>query len=83
MLMMRLRGDTTVNTCIDSKIERERLWTKKSSTAVRSDNLIAPIVENAFALREAQALTQKQITTTSKRKVAKSVREEVKDYWKN
>ena len=41
MLLMRLRFDITVNTCMDSKLERERLWTNKSSTAVKSDNLTA------------------------------------------
>ena len=83
MLLMRLRGDITVNTCIDSKLERERLWTKKSSTAVRSDNLTAPIVESALAAREIQGYTTKQTITTAKRKVYKSISEEIKENWKN
>ena len=82
MLLMRLRCDTTVNQCIDSKLERERLWTKKSSTAVKSDNITAPIVESALTARE-QGFTHKQTITMSKRKVSKSIQEEVKEHWKD
>jgi hypothetical protein len=83
MLLMRLRGDITVNTCIDSKLERERLWTNKSSTAVKSDNLTAHIVESAMAAREFQGYTYKQTKTTAKIKVSKSISEEIKEKWKN
>ena len=38
MLLMRLRGDTTVNACIESKLERESQWRVKSSTTVNSYN---------------------------------------------
>ena len=82
MLLMRLRGDTTVNQCIESKLERERLWTKKSSTAVRSDKLTAPIVESALAARVTQGVTYKQTINIAKRKVSKSISEEVKENWK-
>ena len=41
MLFMRLRGDTTDNACIESKLEREIQWRLKSSTTVSSYNCVA------------------------------------------
>ena len=83
LLLMRLRGDTTVNECIDSKLVRERLWTRKSSTVLKSENITAPIVESAHTARQAHGVTNIQIINMSKRKVSKSIREEIKDDWKH
>ena len=80
MLLMRLRRDATVNACIESKIERERQWKKKSSTAISSFNIVAPIVES---MHTTQRSTSRQTISIAKRQVAKSVNEEVKDNWKN
>ena len=35
--MMRLKGDEIVNQAIDSRLERESMWVKKSSTIVQAD----------------------------------------------
>ena len=60
MFLMRMKGDKTVNACIESKLERERSWSKKSSTAVKSDSMIAPTVKNSLEARQTQPITRNQ-----------------------
>ena len=44
--MMRIKGDIIVNKCLDSKINRETKWKKKSSTVVKCNNIVAELVKN-------------------------------------
>ena len=55
---MRLKGDTTVNHTLNSRLERESAWTSKYSTInfcdqilnknVQSDSIFIPTSENTF-----------------------------------
>ena len=45
LVLMRMKGDQTVNACLDSKIEREENWSRKSSSILKSQETIAKLVE--------------------------------------
>ena len=84
MLLMRMKGDTTVNACIDSKLERETKWSKKSSTSAKSQDLIATIVENNnLEARQDRPTTLKQRINRNKIMLKKTISEEIKDTWNN
>ena len=42
--MMRLKGDNTVNHALNSRLERESSWTRKSSSVVEADKIFKDIV---------------------------------------
>ena len=81
MLLMRLKGDTTVNACLDSQIERENAWKGKSSTAVKSNSIIAPYVESTTTQTQPSTLTQRQTISKAKKLVKKAINEDIKDKW--
>ena len=81
MLLMRMKGDETVNACIDSQLERESTWRNKSSTAVKSNTLIAPIVENTIPIIPSNSTTRTQIINRAKKVLKKTINEDVKDKW--
>ena len=83
MLLMRLKGDTTVNACLDSQIERENAWKGKSSTAVKSNSIIAPYVESTTTQTLPSTLTQRQTISKAKKVVKKAINEDVKDKWQS
>ena len=37
--MLRMKGDNVVNQALDSRLERERTWTRKTSTVCNSDKM--------------------------------------------
>ena len=78
---MRLKRDPVVNACIDSKIERESTWKRKSSTAVKCDHLVAPVVENSLRPATSQVFTNSQSTNRAKGALKKTINEEIKIKW--
>ena len=44
--MIRVKGDNIVNLALDSRIERESTWTKKTSIVCESDRIFKYNVEN-------------------------------------
>ena len=44
--MIRLKGDKVVNQALDSRLERESQWVKKSSTVVRADSIFQKVINN-------------------------------------
>jgi hypothetical protein len=82
MLLMRLKGDKSVNSCLDSKIERESQWKKKSSTCVKSDTIVAQVVENNLIARNTYNDTLDNIKK-GKVAVKKTIGEEIKEKWNN
>ena len=78
---MRLKGDTTVNACLDSQLERENTLKGKSSTAVKSNSIVVPIVESTTTSTPPCTLTQKQTINKAKKLVKKSITEDIIDKW--
>ena len=78
---MRLKGDATVNACLASQIEIESTWKNKSSTAVKSQNFIAPIVENSQNPTKSLIITSKKTINAAKKLLKKTISEDVKDKW--
>ena len=81
MLLMTMNGDITVNKCMESKLERESQWKRKSSTAVISNSIVAQVVANAPRIPRSEGIRYKQSMARAKREVKKSVSEEIKDVW--
>ena len=44
--MIRMKGDELVNHALDSKLERESRWTRKSSTVCQADKIYQDNIEN-------------------------------------
>ena len=44
--MIRTKGDKLVNHALDSRVERESAWTKKSSTGCEVDNIFRENIAN-------------------------------------
>ena len=44
--MIRLKGDKTVNHALDSRLERESTWKRKSSSTVDADKIFQENVES-------------------------------------
>ena len=65
----RTKADAKVNNALDSRLEREKQWTRKSSTIVKCDNLVKDIDVKSASLE------------SSKKLVKKRVRDEMKDHW--
>jgi hypothetical protein len=83
LALMRLKGDQTVQACINSKLERESNETQKSSTIVKSSQMIAGIVNTNQTSTMSYGTTLRQNITFAKRAVKLSVQEEVKEAWNN
>ena len=71
--IMRLKGDSVVNTCLDSKIKREAKWKKKSSISVKCDQIVAQLVEN-------EKIVLPKVSSTSERHMNQAKREVKKIY---
>ena len=81
--MIRLKGDKIVNQALDSRLERESSWIKKSSTIVGADKIFNINIDN-------KKITPPTIETESERKViihkskkviSKSIQEETTAIW--
>ena len=44
----RVKGDSVVNAALDSALDREKQWTKKSSTIVKCDSIFTELAETQF-----------------------------------
>ena len=80
MLLMRLKGDKTVNSCINSKVDRESKWKKKSSTTIKSDHIVAQVVGEELTPRGSYRNTCENIQK-GKVAVKKAINKEIKDKW--
>ena len=80
-LLMRMKGDKNVNVCLDSKLKREKKWKKKSSTAVKVNNMIVNLVENGKVQFSDTRNTRLKYIKAGKVAVKKSIKDEVKDKW--
>jgi hypothetical protein len=78
---MRLKGDNIVNKCIDSKLDREKQWKKKTSRVVKCNKIYDNLVSNHVIPPRSQGSTSKRTITKAKKEVKKSVQNEVKDKW--
>ena len=83
LVLMKLKGDQTVNACIESKLKRESKWKKKSSTIVKSNYLIANLVATNQIRTTTSATTRHNDIKSAKIVVRKSIQEEIKDTWNN
>ena len=84
LALMQIKGDTTVQACIQSKIQRESKWTKKSSTVCKSSKMIAQIVANSATQTTQERNTSiKHKINKAKLAVKRSIKEEVKEKWNN
>ena len=83
--MIRVKGDTVVNHALDSRIERESTWSKKTSTVCESDRIFKYNVENkAIVIPATETETEKKtLIYKAKKATNKSVKEETLTLWNN
>ena len=79
--LMKLKGDNTVNTCLNSKLNREAHWKKKSSTAVECNTIFESLVATNAIITTTSQTTLRQNIKSAKFAVKKSVQDQVKDTW--
>ena len=80
---MRTKADSGVQTVLNSKLKREKMWKKKSSTIVNSDRILQKSIPDSPEMEctphpesvVSQGLVKKQIK--------KTLKEETLEHWKN
>ena len=80
LALMKMKGDKTVQTCIQSKLERESSWIKKSSTIVKSNETIAQLVANGTIAQPGSSTTKKSMNSV-KNAVKRSIKADVLYKW--
>ena len=83
---MRLKGDKCVNQALDSRIERETEWTRKSSTIVEANKIFQDNLEkNKYKILYINAeRTDKEVNLRKAKKATKeSLKEETLKKWKD
>ena len=69
--LMRLKGDSTVNHILDSRLQRESTWKKKSSTIVEADKIYNTNIEsNQFSTPDIETNTVNREANLKKAKQA-------------
>ena len=76
--MLRLKGDQVLNQALDSRLEREATWTRKSSTVCNTDKMFQEnIAQNNIVRPTTENKAEKNILlTTAKKAMTNSVKEE-------
>ena len=64
----RLKADALVNTALDSRLEREKTWTRKKSIIVENENILKKI-------------KNKEDLTKAKKETKSIIRNEIKEKW--
>jgi hypothetical protein len=79
--MIRMKGDELVNHALDSKLERESRWTRKSSTVCQADKIYQDNIENQnIVIPDSQSEISSAINK-AKKEVSKSIKEETLAMW--
>ena len=84
---MRLKGDTIVNAALESQVSRESKWSRKSSTIVACESMVAHCVENDLFLLPTPENTW-NITSSlrheipkAKKAIKQSINQEILETW--
>ena len=85
--LMRVKGDSSVNLALDSRLEREQQWTNKSSTIseshelfsanIENDRFFVPTTSNTFDIEVSRSLEIPKAKAATK----KSIKEEITNLW--
>ena len=68
---IRKKGDSKVNNCLDSKIEREKTWTRKVSITTQCE-------------QDWNVIHEQNLSVTQQKRAVKSLcKQRVSDYWRN
>ena len=81
--MMRRKGDSVVNHVLDSRLERESGWKRKSSTVVEANTILKENVANhKITAPTNKSSTDKEVLINeAKREANKSIKEETLALW--
>ena len=78
---MRLVGDSTVNHVLDSRLQRESRWKKKSSTIGEANKINTKNIEaNKFSASDKEASTEEREANLKKAN-KESLKEESNNLW--
>ena len=84
---MRMKGDSVVNAALESQLYRESQWSRKTSTIVACENMVAQCVENnQFMLPTPEntwnvSSSIRHETTKAKKTNQQSINQEVLQTW--
>ena len=84
---MRLKGDSTVIAALESQVSRESEWSRKSSTLVACESMVAHCVENNQFLLPTQENTWNVTSSLrhdipkAKKAIKPSINEEIMETW--
>ena len=83
--MMRSKGDEVVNHMLDSRLERESVWTKKFSTITHAYFVESNIVESQLqeTYKDEPYATKKMKEKTAKKAMRNSKIQETLENWNN
>ena len=81
--MIRMKGDEVVNHALDSRLERESGWTKKSSTVCEANRVYQDNVDKQNISIPILESEKNSAIYNAKKKVNKSIKEETLTKWNN
>ena len=73
----RIKGDTVVNAALDSALNREKQWEKKSSTLVKCDSIFTEISETQFIPTAANTINLACSTSVELPKIKQVITEKI------
>ena len=79
--MMRIKGDQLVNHALDSRLERESQWKRKSSTIVQADKIFNKITDTIEINNPLHETEKNKVIQKAKKGVNKSIKEETLALW--
>ena len=79
--MIRMKGDELVNHALDSRLERESGWTRKSSTVCQADQIYQDKIENRNIVIPTLQSERNSAINKAKKEVNKSIKEETIAMW--
>ena len=81
--MIRMKGDGVVNHALDSRLERESTWKKKSSSIVEADKVFKEnLASNKISLPTTETEAEKHtLINKAKKKINKSIKEVTLAVW--
>ena len=76
--MIRMKGDAIVNHALESRLERESNWKKKSSSIVDADKIFQEnLSSNKITLPTTETVTEKEaLINKAKKEANKSIKED-------
>ena len=81
--MIRMKGDEVVNHALDSRLERESRWTRKSSTICEARKILQDNIDKQVISMPITESDKNSAINKAKKVINKSIKEETLTLWNN